>query len=81
MSNLAKTFAAIILIVVLAMMLFWSGNLLIWGDPFQACIGWNDDSVYSWWCTADLTAREDVNRDGHIDVLDVQIVVNAYLEE
>lgn len=40
-----------------AIALYANGNLLIWpsGPAVQVCIGWPDDTMYSWWCTPDLT--------------------------
>ena len=67
---------------VLTLILLANGNILVFDtEPKQVCVGWPDDAVYSWWCTPDYTARapEDVNRDGTVDVLDVQLVVNAAL--
>ena len=43
-------------LIVLA--LWINGNLLVFTSrPIQVCIGWADDSVASWKCSPDYTAR------------------------
>ena len=54
---MAKLSVVLLAAIVLLLVLAAHGNLLVWTDPFQACIGWPDDAVYSWWCTPDLTVR------------------------
>ena len=49
---------ALALLISATIGLYANGNILLWGGEYpQACIGWNDDSVYSWWCTPDYTVR------------------------
>ena len=54
---MAKLSVVLLAAIVLLLVVAAHGNLLVWTDPFQACIGWPDDAVYSWWCTPDLTVR------------------------
>ncbi len=48
-----------LLITPLIVLALWiNGNLLVFTSrPVQVCIGWADDTRYSWWCTPDYTAR------------------------
>ena len=35
-----------------------TGHLLVFTTPpIQVCVGWPDDTVFSWWCTPDYTAQ------------------------
>ena len=47
----------IVLVLVLALLAVTGHLLVLTTPPIQVCVGWNDDAVYSWWCTPDYTAR------------------------
>ena len=85
MNKIQGTVIALAILITGTLALYANGNILVFGGEYpQACIGWPDDEVYSWWCTPDYTAQRpntDINNDGRTDVLDVQLVVNAYLNE